>query len=151
MALDEVNKELEGLENLAIIEKFDNSDWATPTVYVKKKNTNKLKMCANFSTGLNYVYSNTTIHYQVQRKLKKGMIFPKLDISEAYLQIQGEEDCAHILKINTRRGLYTFKQFPFGVNVVSAMFQQLMDTMLNDCEFAITNFDDTLIKSGSVK
>ena len=51
-ALDPINKESERLENLRVISKIDNSEWATPTVYTKKKN-NTIHVCADFSTGLN--------------------------------------------------------------------------------------------------
>ena len=45
------NQELEQLEKMRIISKIDYPDWAAPTVYVKKKNE-KIRVCADFSTGL---------------------------------------------------------------------------------------------------
>lgn len=50
LVLEQVNKEFD--ERLGIIEKTDHSDWAAPTIYVKKKNS-KLRVCADFSAGLN--------------------------------------------------------------------------------------------------
>ena len=37
---------------MGVISKVDYSDWAAPTVYVKKKNK-KIQVCADISTGLN--------------------------------------------------------------------------------------------------
>ena len=50
LALNAVNQE--GLEKIGVISKIDYSDWAAPTVYVKKKNK-KIRVCTDFSTGLN--------------------------------------------------------------------------------------------------
>lgn len=50
--LEQTDKELERLENLGVISRIEFSEWACPVVYVKKKN-NKIRMCADFSTGLN--------------------------------------------------------------------------------------------------
>ena len=46
--IDPINKELERLENLGVLSKVDYSEWASPTVYVKKKN-NKIYMCQFFN------------------------------------------------------------------------------------------------------
>ena len=57
----------------------------------------------------------------------RGRIFPKLDLSEAYLQIPVDEKDAEILTINTRKGLYKFVRLPFGIKVAPAIFQPVMD------------------------
>ena len=46
-----IDKEIERLENLGVIEKTDYSPWASRTVYIEKKN--KIRVCADYSTGLN--------------------------------------------------------------------------------------------------
>ena len=51
VALDPINKELERLEDLGVIYKVDYSEWASLTVYMKKKN--KICIYADFSMGLN--------------------------------------------------------------------------------------------------
>ena len=58
-ALEQIDKELERLENLGVISRIEFSEWASPVVYVKKKN-NKIRMCADFSTGLNDCLRNHT-------------------------------------------------------------------------------------------
>ena len=47
-----IDKELGRLEKLGVIEKTDNSPWAAPTIYEKKKN-NKIRIYADYSTELN--------------------------------------------------------------------------------------------------
>ncbi len=51
-AQDSINEELERLEKIVIISKVDYLDWASPTIYIKKKNQ-KIRVCADFSSGLN--------------------------------------------------------------------------------------------------
>ena len=51
-ALQQINKELDRLKQAGIRSKTDFSEWAAPTVHVKKK-SNQIRICADFSTGLN--------------------------------------------------------------------------------------------------
>ena len=79
-----------------------------------------------------------------------GKIFPKIDLSDAYLQIQVEEVYSKLLCVNTHRGLYKFELLPFGVKNTPAIFQQVMDIMLRGFDFAVIYLDDVLINSKSV-
>ena len=47
----DIEIELQRLQENGVVEKVDYSEWASPTVYVKKKNK-KIRVCADFSTGL---------------------------------------------------------------------------------------------------
>ena len=47
--------------------------------------------------------------------LAHGKMFTKLDMSQAYQQIQLKEDSKKHVVINTHRGLFHFKRLPFGV------------------------------------
>ncbi|XP_029658305.1 uncharacterized protein K02A2.6-like [Octopus sinensis] len=116
-----------------------------------QKNKNKVRVCADFPTGFNerlktYNYPLPSPE-EIFAKLNGGKLFSKLDLSEAYLQLQVDEECSKLLIISTHKGLYKFNRLAFGIKV--AIFQQAMDTMLADCEFAIPYLDDILIKSES--
>ena len=52
------------LEQKSMLTKTDYSEWANPTIYMKKKN-NKIKASTDFSTGLNDCLENTQLHSQV--------------------------------------------------------------------------------------
>ena len=65
-ALEQTNKELDRLEQAGILSKTDFSEWAAPTVHVKKK-SNQIRICADFCTGLNNLCRITTILYQAQK------------------------------------------------------------------------------------
>ena len=82
-------------------------------------------------------------------KLSGDKVFSKLDLSEAYLQIPVDKECAKYLTIKMLKGLYRFNRSPFGIKITISIFQQIIDTLLNDEDFAIAYLDDILIKSES--
>ena len=47
-----ISKKLVCLEQIGMLTKTDYSEWGSPPVYGKKK-TNKIRVCADFSMGLN--------------------------------------------------------------------------------------------------
>ena len=148
--LEQIDKELEQLKNLGVISCIEFSEWAYPVVYVEKKN-NKIRMCADFSTGLNDCLRDHTYTLpspeDIFASLNEGKIFSKLDLSDAYLQVKVEDECSKLLTINTHNGLYKFNRLPFGLKVSPSIFLQIMDTMLAGLDFATAYLDDILIKS----
>ena len=153
-SMDAIEKELERLQKMDVIEKVDHTDWASLTVYVKKKN-NKIRVCADFSTGLNECLKDHNYPLpsaeDLFSKLNGGKIFSKIDLSDAYLQIKVNEECSKFLCINTHKGIFKLKRLPFGLKVAPALFQQVMDTMLAGLEFAMAYLDDILIKSKNMQ
>ena len=73
-ALEQINKELDRLKQAGILSKTDFSEWAVPTVRVKKK-SNQIRICADFSTGLNNALQDN--HYPLPSPEE---IFNKLNI-----------------------------------------------------------------------
>ena len=51
---EKINKEIDRLVKTGILSKVEFSQWAAPTVYVKKK-SKEIRVCADFSTGLNVI------------------------------------------------------------------------------------------------
>jgi len=84
-------------------------------------------------------------------RLSGGKIFTKMDLSDAYLQVKVNNECSKYLCINTHRGIFKLNRLPFGLKVAPALFQQIMDTMLAELDFAIAYLDDILIKSKTIK
>lgn len=151
---EDIEIELQRLQENGVVEKVDYSEWASPTVYVKKKNK-KIRVCADFSTGLNDCLMDHSYPLpspeDIFTKLNGGKIFSKIDLSEAYLQVKVSEECSKYLCINTHLGLFRLKRPPFGLKVAPVLFQQIMDTMLADLGFAIAYLDDILVKSKNVQ
>ena len=74
-------------------------------------------------------------------RLAGDKIFTKLDLSQAYLQLPVDEDSKGLLLINTPKGLF---RLPYGVSVAPAIFQSVMDRVLQGLSVACY-LDDILI------
>ncbi|CAH8499886.1 unnamed protein product [Dicrocoelium dendriticum] len=148
-----VDQELDRLERTGVIHAVNYSSWAAPIVVVKKPN-GQIRLCADFSTGLNASLNNhqypLPLPEDMFAKLNGGRCFAKLDLSDAYLQIEVDEPSRELLTINTHRGLYQYHRLPFGVKTAPAIFQQIMDTMLTDIDGAAAYLDDIIVVGLSV-
>ena len=93
-SLPRINEELNRVERTGVLSKIENSQWALPTVFGKKK-SKEIRVCADFSTGLNAALKD--YHYplpspeEIFAKLNGGKFFSKVDLSDAYLQKPVEE------------------------------------------------------------
>ena len=79
--------------------------------------------------------------------LAGGKIFTKLDLSQAYLQLQLDEKSTPFVTVNTHQGLYRYKRLPFGVAFAPSIFQKLMDTVLPGISGVMCYIDDILVTS----
>ncbi|XP_055714234.1 uncharacterized protein K02A2.6-like [Phlebotomus papatasi] len=147
---DLVDEELQRLQNLDIISPVDHSEYAAPIVVARKPN-GSIRICADYSTGLN---NNLESHHypiptpdQIFATLSTCSVFSQIDLSDAYLQIEMDEESKKLLTINTHRGLFTFNRLCPGVKSAPGIFQQLIDTMLAGINGVHAYFDDVLIAS----
>lgn len=151
---DALDAELDRLQSSGVISPVNYSAWATPLVVVRKSD-GKLRVCGDFSTGLNKALQDhlypLPIPEDLFSKLNGCSVFSKIDFSDAYLQVEVEEDCRFLLTVNTHRGLFQYNRLPFGIKCAPAIFQQVMDTMLSDVPFAMAYMDDIIIASRNEK
>ncbi|KAH7710047.1 Gap-Pol polyprotein [Aphelenchoides avenae] len=77
--------------------------------------------------------------------LKDSKFFSTLDLSDAYLQIELDDESKKLCGIATHRGLYRFNRLPFGVKSAPAIFQSVMDQMLAGIPLASVYLDDIIV------
>ena len=130
------------------MEKIDHSDWASPIVAVMKPN-GKYQICGDFKVTVNqalmvnqYPLPNAEDLFTT---LAGGKKFTKLDLSQAYLQLQLEPESQKYCTINTHQGLYHFNRLPFGISSAPAIFQKIMDTILQGIPRTLCYIDDILV------
>ncbi|CAI2347328.1 unnamed protein product [Caenorhabditis sp. 36 PRJEB53466] len=107
--LPAVTGELQRLVAKRVLAPTNHSDWATPIVVVMKKN-GELRLCADFSTGLNdclqqHQHPLPTLEDSFS-KLNGGRLFTQIDLAEAYLQVETDPEASELLCINTHLGLF---------------------------------------------
>ena len=66
--------------------------------------------------------------------LAGGKTFSKLDLANAYQQVVLDESSRELVTITTHKGLYRFTRLPFGIASAPAVFQNLMDRILQGTE-----------------
>ena len=71
--------------------------------------------------------------------------FTKIDLTIAYQQMSLEESSRELVSINTHRGLYRYTRLPLRVASAPALFQQVMDTVLQGLPKVICYLDDILV------
>ena len=122
--------------------------WAAPIVAVLKKD-GRFQICGDYNVTINQVLS--VEQYPLPKPdelfatLAKGKIFSKLDLSQAYLQLQLDDASIPYVTINTHQGLYSFTRLPFGVASAPAIFQKMMDTVLQGLQGVLCYIDDILV------
>ncbi|UYV73747.1 hypothetical protein LAZ67_11000696, partial [Cordylochernes scorpioides] len=110
------------------------SKWATPMVVVPKKNK-EIRICCDFKVTLNKYLDTAAYPLPTQQDLfstlAKGKYFSKLDLRNAYLQLEVDPGTRPLLTINTHKGLFRFKRMPFGLANAPSYFQSVMDRVLS--------------------
>jgi hypothetical protein len=145
---NEVEIDLARLVSEGVIEPVDVAQWAAPIVVVPKPG-GKLRICADFSTGVNQALDID--QYPLPKPndsfvaLNGGTIFSKIDFSEAYLQVPLDNDSKDLLIINTHKGLFRFNRLPFGVASAPSIFQKIMDQMLSGLDGTVCYLDDIIV------
>ena len=145
---EKVEEDLNRLERLGVISKVETSEWATPTVPVRKPN-GSVRLCRDYKVTIN-PYLNVN-QYPLPRPeelfatLNNGQHFTKLDLSEAYLQIELDDDAKKYLVINTHKGLYRFNRLPYGIASAPAIFQQSIEQVLPKLPKVVCHMDNILI------
>jgi hypothetical protein len=128
------------------------SPWAFPLVVVKKKDGSN-RMCVDFRS-LNKVtkpnaYSLPLID-DILSLLGNAKHFTTLDLKSGYWQVLMDEESQEKTAFACHKGLFQFRVMPFGLSNAPAVFQELMNVVLQGCEqFCIAYLDDVIIFSSS--
>ena len=150
--VDQVDKELQRLERKGIIAPVSNSRWASPIVWVKKRD-GSLRMCADFKVHINRSIASDAYPLPTIETIFAGMtdakVFAKLDLKEAYWQIPLDVKSRELCTINTNKGLFQMLRLPKGMKNSSAVFQRVMELILKNIPGVLIFQDDILLHAPS--
>ena len=128
--------------------KVDTSEWATPIVPVVKGNGD-VRICDDFKVMVNQAIK--VDKYTVPRiediftKLSNGKMFSKLDLRQAFLQLECEDSSKELLTVNTHRGLYCYNRLLYGILSAPAIWQRTIDQILQGIPGVQCILDDMVI------
>jgi len=149
-----VEESLDKAEKEGILKKVKSSKWASPIVVVPKGN-GAVRVCGDYKVTVNQSVEEDTYPLPTAEDLfatlAGGTVFTKLDLSNAYQQLELTEQSRELLTINTHKGLYQYQRLPYGVTTAPAIFQSVMDQMLNGLEHVCCFIDDILISSATLE
>ena len=136
------------LEKDGILSKVEYSEWATPIVPVVKRN-GSVRVCGDFKVSVNPVLCAE--QYPLPRiedifaNLAGGKHFSKLDLRQAYHQMEVREESKKYLTINSHKGLFQYNRLVFGVTSCPAIWQRAIDQVLQGVPDTQCILDDVII------
>ena len=142
-----VSDELDRLEAEGVLKKVEHSKWATPIVAVPKSN-GRARLGGDFKCTVNPQLNIP--QYPLPKvedalaSLGGGVSFTKLDLTQAYLHMEMDEESQEMMPLNTHRGLYRMTRLGFGIVSAAALWQRAMDTVLQDVGDTQCLLDDIL-------
>lgn len=144
-----VNRKLEQLLSRDIIERKEGpASWVSPLVVVGKFNGDP-RICLDLrrvnEAVLRERHPMPTVDDYLAR-LGEGKYWSKLDIKEAFMQVELAPESRDITTFITNTGLFRFKRLPFGLVTAPEMFQKVMDQILAGCEGTMWYLDDVIIE-----
>ena len=152
---EKVKTALTELENQEIIEKVPENEatpWVSPIVAVPKKD-GQVRICVDMrmaNEAIRRVRHPIPTVNGVSFALNGAKFFSKLDLSQAYHQIELDEQSRYITTFSTHVGLYRYKRLNYGTNAAAEIFQYTLETALQGLK-GVKNIADDIIIFGSTR
>ena len=130
-----VELEIERMENEGILKSVPFSKWARRIAIVPKSD-DRLRICGDYKQTVNPCLDDDIFPQptpeELFSKIHVRKKFSKIDLSQAYLQMQLEEQLQKYLTINTSKGLKQYTRMPYGVKPASGIFQRFIVVKIDD-------------------
>ena len=147
-----IDTELERLARLGILENVSHCEWAAPLVPVPKPD-GSVRLCGDFKVTINPSLKVDTHPLpnpeDLFAYLAGGVMFSKLDLAHAYQEVLLDDESRNNVTVNTHRGLFQYTRLPFGIASASAVFQEIMDKLLQGIPGVVCYLQDILISGSS--
>lgn len=143
-----IDLKLKELLELDIIEEVNEpSLWVSPLVPIIKDDGN-IRLCIDMRKAneaiLRQNHPLPTMEDFLPR-LREAKYFSKLDIKNAFHQLELSKTSRYITTFITHKGMFRYKRLLFGVNCAPEIFQKTLETILCKCKNALNYIDDIIV------
>ena len=150
---DKVTEELEQMVRQGILVQPRGVTNASPVVRQRKK-SGELRLCEDLKVHINgkVIEEDYTIpdRETILHNLHGASYFVKIDLSDAYYQIELDKVAKDKWKINTSQGFFKMCWLPRGLKNSSSLFQNCIESTFKGVKGVVMFQDDALV-SGSNK
>lgn len=148
----DVEAQLKEDEERGIIEKVTGpTPWISPIVVVPKSTPGRVRVCVDMRMA-NKAIERERHPYptlsEIMYELNGAKVFSRVDLKQAYNQLEIDENSRYITTFATHLGLYRYKRLFFGVNSAAEVFQKTISQALRDLE-GVTNYSDDIVCFGA--
>lgn len=134
------------------------SEWATPLVPIIKSD-GSVRLAGDYKVTVNpnliiadhplpdhnVIFSQLAESICMGKNERDSALFTKLDLRSAFMQLEMDENSKDVCTVTTHRGLYKVHRLPYGIASSPAIWQNLIDTVLNGLPGVVCFMDDILI------
>ncbi|XP_036324968.1 uncharacterized protein K02A2.6-like [Rhagoletis pomonella] len=149
--MEAFKREAQRLVDKGIWKPLHFSNWAAPIVVVPKTN-GRIRIC-----GIKALNAQLDVdQYPIPRveelfqTLRGSKLFTKIDLSDAYFQVEMDEASKKLTVVNTPAGLFEYQRLPFGVASAPAIFQRLLEQIIVNIPRCVNYLDDIIIGGKSL-
>ena len=152
---DQVKHALEALEQDDVIERVPDKQptpWVSPIVAVPKKDGG-VRICVDMrqaNAAIKRVRHPIPTVEDISLELNGAKYFSKLDLSQAYHQLELHEDSRYITTFTTHVGLFRYKRLNYGTNAAAELFQHTLQQQLQGLT-GVRNIADDIIVYGQTR
>lgn len=143
-----VEKKLDEALKRGIIEKVtEPSAWISPIV-IAYKSSGDIRICIDMRRAnvaiLRENYPIPTFD-SFMTKLRNANYFSRLDLKDAYHQLELHTDSRPITTFITHKGLHRYLRLMFGITSAPEIFQKIMEQILAPCQNSLNFLDDIIV------
>ena len=145
--LDTLKKEIKRLCQIGVLKKQPQSEWASPTYIVAKKQGTP-RVLSDFREVNKRIKRNPYPIPKISSVLQEmeGFTYAtQLDLNMGYYTIRLDPDAQKICTIIFPWGKYSYLRLPMGISCAPDIFQEKMSTLMETLEYVKTYIDDLLI------
>ncbi|XP_047037979.1 uncharacterized protein K02A2.6-like [Helicoverpa zea] len=143
-----VENELKRLQDEGIIYRVDRSDYGTPIVPIIKPD-GSIRLCGDYKVTVNKLLKD--VHFPLPKieemfaTLSGGEQYSKLDLKNAFMQLELSESSQPLTAITTHVGTFVYRRAPFGLKCLPENFQKIVTETLSGLEFVVAFIDDICV------